>query len=462
MAFSLEQTTVVSWNHREKVIFRFIFSYLMLQAVPLDWKYYQHVLSINWLQLQFADIFNISRYTPQFVHHIKSVDFWGLNTLLDWLFLVIIAGVLTWIWSWIAQKKGLKWNYDRLYYVLRVVLRYRLAIGVIAYGLIKVFPLQAPNPSLSNFNTNYGDLSAWKIFSLSLGIAPSFEVFLGSLEVLGGLLLLYRRTTAIGAFLILVFHGNVFLSNLAYEGGEAIYSLYLLQMAAFLLLHDIHRIILVFSLAKPAQPDNYRLVYAHAWQQKLRIGLKSAFVFFFVGLAGYKAYVVYTEGPYQYPETPGLTNARGLYNVREFRFNGREIPYDKKDTVRWQNVVFEEWSTLSIKTAAKIQPWHATSEVFHRDDRDRLYELAGTAGRHYYHYRIDTAARALHLENKNPHYAGDQFVLHYKRPDAHTLVVFGTTAAGDSVTAVLDRLDKKYLREELQRTGGRRGNELIL
>lgn len=462
MALSLEKNTTAAWKPREKTIFRFVFVYFILQAVPLDWKFYKHLFSIHWLQLQFGDIFNISRYTPQFFHQERSVDFWGLNTFGDWLILAVIAAVVASVWSWIEKNKGFKGSYDDLYYALRVILRYRLAIAVIAYGLLKVFPLQAPYPSLSNFNTNYGDLSAWKVFSLTLGVAPSFEVFLGSLEVLGGLLLLYRKTTAIGAFLIIVFHGNVFLSNLAYEGGETVYSLYLLQIAIFLLLHDVWRIILVFALNKPAEPDRYQPVYGHAWQKKLRVGLKSVFIFFFVVLFGYKTYAAYAAGPYQYPEAPGLANASGLYNVREYKRNGQEIPYDKNDTTRWQNVVFEEWTTLSIKTAAKIKPWHATQEVIHRNDKDRLYELSGTISRHYYHYRIDSEAHTLYLENKNPNYPEDKFQVRYERPDAQTIIFSGQTATGDSLSVVLDRLDKKYLNEELQKVGGRRGSDLIL
>src|SRR5690606_26579317 len=131
-------------------------------------------------------------------------------------------------------------------------------------------------PTLSNFNTDYGDLSAWKIFSLTLGVAPTFESVLGGLEILSGLLLLYRGTTAIGAFIVLIFHGNVFLSNLAYEGGEAIYSLYLLHIAAFILLYDAKRIIDLFSFNRPAQLNLYRPVYNYALQYKVRIGPKPA------------------------------------------------------------------------------------------------------------------------------------------------------------------------------------------
>src|SRR5690606_6633016 len=204
------------------------------------------------------------------------------------------------VWHFFENRKQIQLNYPDLYYILRTVLRYRLALGVIAYGLIKFFPIQAPYPTLSNFNTDYGDLSAWKIFSLTLGVAPTFEAVLGGLEILAGLLLLYRGTTAIGAFIVIIFHGNVFLSNLAYEGGEAIYALYLLHIAIFLFLNDAKRIVNLFSFNKPTQPHLYKPIYTRAWQYKQRIGLKSAFILLFVFVFGYKTYSTSRTKPYHY------------------------------------------------------------------------------------------------------------------------------------------------------------------
>jgi len=457
MSTSLNNESTQAWKAYEKYAFRVAFVYFILQAVPLDLKYYKHLFSVNWLNPTFADFFNISRYTPQFFQQATSADFWGVSTLADWLVVLLIAGLISAVWHILESQKRITPNYRDLYYWLRVILRYRLALAVIAYGLIKFFPLQSPYPSLSNFNTDYGDLSAWKIFSLTLGVAPTFETVLGGLEILAGLLLLYRGTTAIGAFIVIIFHGNVFLSNLAYEGGEAIYGLYLLHIAFFLFLYDARRIIDLFSLNRPAQLDLYKPVYTHAWQRGLKIVLQAAFVFVFVFVFGYKTYAAYRAKPYHYPEAPGLSGAAGLYDVSEFSRNGRLHPYSKRDTLRWQDVVFEEWATLSIKTAGKVKPWLGGIETIHRDDKDRLYELSGTAGRHYYHYRIDSASNTLHLENKHPDYPDDRFQLRYERPDAYTLRLSGLDSRGDSLSVTLRRLDKKYLYEEAQKAGRRGG-----
>jgi hypothetical protein len=187
-----------SWTKHGMILFRFFFVYLMLQAIPVDVKFYEHLRQINWWSIGFNDIFNISRYTRQIVNSPITPDFRGLNTFLDWGIMALIAIISAVVWSFIDKRQ----EYASLYYWLRVVLRYRLAIGVIAYGFIKVFPMQSPYPSLSELNTNYGDLSAWKIFSLTLGIAPSFETFLGLVEITAGLLLLYRKTVFLASFML--------------------------------------------------------------------------------------------------------------------------------------------------------------------------------------------------------------------------------------------------------------------
>jgi|GEM_PF-3158373 len=138
-----------SWSALEKIAFRFFFVYFLLQIVPLDWKFYRDLLAIDWTELHFRDIFYLARYTPRF--------FGELPTFADWGVIALIAAAVTLVWSWLGRKRV---AYNAQYYWLWVLLRYRLAAGVIAYGFIKFFPLQAPYPSLSNLNTSYGDFKA--------------------------------------------------------------------------------------------------------------------------------------------------------------------------------------------------------------------------------------------------------------------------------------------------------------
>lgn len=423
-------TPAVEWNNREKIFFRFFFIYFLLQVVPLDPTYFS---SINWTQFHYGDIFNIAHYYPRF----------------EWI-IAIVALVGTAIWTYTDRDKRL--SYDRLYYWIRVAVRYRLAIALFAYGFLKFYPLQAPYPSLSNLNTYYGDYTRWKLFSLSLGIVPDYQSFLGLVEIITGGLLLYKRTASVGAFIVLIFTGNVFVSNIAYEGGEQGYSLYLITLALFVLSFDIKRLVQLLILQKPAFPNRFHVTLTKKWQRYGRLALKSFVIFFFVLAYAFKLSMSQT---YQFPTTAGLTGAEGIYNVTQFSRNQDILPYSKTDPVRWQDVVFEKWATISIRSNRPVIIDSNNTERVSALENDRTYELEGSAGRHYYSYVVDTLKQVLTLHNKNKHYKGEQLVLHYSRLNDSKLLL-----SNDSLYVVLDRIPKKWLLEEVAREGRRKSIKL--
>jgi len=432
------------WSPLKIVVFRFLFVFFLLLAIPLDWKYYAHLFSINWLNLQFSHIFYISRYTPQPLQSFDA-NSWGLASIADWLIIAVIAVIGAAVWSFREFKNV---NYPVLNYWLRTIIRYRLAIGILAYGFIKLFPLQAPYPSISNLNTAYGEFNRWKLFAMSLGITPGYESFLGLVEVTAGLLLFSRKTATFGALIILLFTGNVVMSNLAYEGGEGIYSAILVVLALAIVTYDLPRLYNLVALRKPTAPATVKPACAKVWHSTTATGLKVFAVLFFVVLYGFKTYAAHKNGGYHYPKAGGLIGAAGLYNVNEFKLKGEDHPYSDTDSARWQNVVFEKWATISIKTLAPKLLDSALTEEVHPDDAQRDYELAGTGERSYYHYTIDAAKNELHLANKNSRYPTDKFTLHFTRPDSASILLAGVNAQGDSVKASLTRINKKYLLQE--------------
>ncbi|MEH3112005.1 DoxX family protein [Pedobacter terrae] len=421
-----------AWTDREKLIFRFFFLFFVLQAIPLSVDFFKIVFGFSWLHISYGDIFNLTRLSAKFLP--------GADSFLNWIIVAVMAIIGAVIWG---KTKYKDINYDQFYYWLRVVVRYRLAIGIIGYGFIKFFPLQAPFPSISNLNTSYGDFTDWKIFSMSLGIVPAYETFLGTIEILAGLLLFFRKTATIGAAIILVFTGNVFISNLAYEGGEFVYATYLITFALFVLWFDAQRIYNLVSLERPTAPNRFK-PYFTGKTKTFRLLIKTLVIFFFVFFYGFKTYAGFHHDPYQFPRGKGLANAAGIYNVSEFRINGRVLPYASADSIRWKDVVFEKWATISIRSDRKVVVDSANYEQVFKNDKDRDYELAGTAGRHYYSYTIDSLNHVLLLDNKNPHYKGERLRLNYNRPDSTTVILSGTNQHRDSIYVVLNKIDKKY------------------
>lgn len=429
---------------RNKFLLRLFLVYYFIQVLPLDADYWQHLFTEGWWRLSYAGLFHLAHYIPGISSPPSVWPDWGIFILLS----AIIATIPV-----LAARP----NLDREYYWVRTLARYRLAVAMLAYGFIKLFPLQSPYPSLSNLNTNYGDFTRWKLFSLSLGIVPSYESFLGLVEIVAALLLFYRRSASIGAFILAIFLGNVFMSNWAYGGGDTVYSLYLIGLAFFIISYDAGRLANLLFFQRPAAPNTFRPSWSAPWQPNARVALKGLFLFVFVFLYGFQTH---NASSYQFPGTKGLDQATGIYNVAVFKKGKDSIGYSKTDPVRWQDIVFENWATVSIRSNRPVILDSVNTERLGLSDVDRDYELQGTAGRHYYRYEVDTVRRLLTLHDKSPHYRSDKLVLHYDRPDSSRLILSGIDQDHDSVYAVLERRNKKYLLEEAVKAGRQKGLKL--
>jgi hypothetical protein len=122
--------------------------------------------------------------------------------------------------------------------------------------------------------------------------------------------------------------------------------------------------------------------------------------------------------------------------------------------------VFEKWNTISIRSNRPVIIDSNNTERITAPEYDRTYELEGAAGRHYYSYQPDTVNYTLVLQNKNKHHQSENLVLHYSRPNDSTLVLQGIDENKDSVFVTLQRINKKYLLEEVAKQGRRKSIKL--
>lgn len=442
------ELTFTPWETWQIHLFRFAFIFLLLLVVPLDWKFYRDVFSINWLHFNFYDLLRLSKYQPQFFPTSENnIPVLGFASFNNWGVVLVIALIGSLVWSNFDKERK---EFTVLSYWLRVIVRFRLAIVLVTYGFFKLFPLQMPYPSLSNLLTNYGDFFAWKIYFQTVGIAPKYESFLGFVEVLAAFLIFNRKTVTFGVGLIIGFLGNVAVANGFYDIGEQSLSTLIVLLAFFLFIHDIPRLYDLLVREKRATANKFIPVFSDPSIQKLRLFARSAFLLF-VAVYAFKTYDSWANDPYKYPKAAGLKNAYGFYDVKEFVLNKDTLAYSKTDTHRWQDVVFEKWSTLSIKINRPVKIDLSNGEGYHEKDIDRNYEVAGFAGRHYFHYQIDSTNHRLLLQNKNINHRNERLTLAYKWASDSTLVLSGLNENQDSIRVVLAKINKKFLMFEGRR-----------
>lgn len=415
---------------RYRFVFQLGFVFLLLLTLPVDPYYYRQLFSARESGLHFQDLFRITDYTPFWGQY----HAWGFQSFVGWLWALLIAVPVAFVWN--RFDKDFDVRYTQYQYALRVVLRYRLAIALLAYGFLLLFPLQVPYPSLSDLHTRYGDFLPWKIYYHSLGVAASgYESTLGFIEIVTGVLLLNRRTATVGAGIAAAALINVVLANFAYDLGQQVLSVYLLLIATVILLHDVPRLYQLLVRETLAVADRFVPAFTSG-AAIARRWAKIAFTLFFVIYASL-AYSSYKNDRWPYPGTPGLSKAAGFYNVSHFVIDGQELPYSLTDTVRWQNVVFEQWNTLSIHGVQRVRPNLQGPEVGYQRD----FENEGNGGRSFYSYT--TNDQHIFLVNKNER--NDSIAFQLQRPDANTILLDATNYHGHTLHVQLDIQDKTYL-----------------
>ncbi|HEY0055224.1 MAG TPA: DoxX family protein [Pedobacter sp.] len=444
MSSLIKESAFSEWKGYQKTALQFFLFFFSLLTIPLDIKFYKFLFSGSWLDFHITDLLAIASYLPNFFSE-NDTSPWGLASFSTWGLVLAIALAASFAWTAYERRTNQSLvDYNKLYYWLRAVLRYRLGIALIAYGLIKIFPLQMPLPSLSNLHTNYGDFLPWKIYFHTVGVAPNYETFFGVVEVLAGVLLFFRNKVSFGAGIVLGFAGNIVAANFAYNIGSHVLSTYLVLIATFLFAHDVPRLFNLLALEKPTKAERYEPDFTDSRLKKAKFYLKG-FAYLFVAALALSSFINYQSDPYLIPQKAGLSGAYGFYNVKHFVFNNDTIPYSRTDLNRWQNVVFEKWSTISIKTAKPVKLDFSVRHASQLNDIDRVYESAGVGDRRYFDYTIDSSSKSLSLLNKNPHHRDEKFNLNYQRLNDSTIVLTGVNENNDKITAYLERIDRKYM-----------------
>lgn len=390
------------WKSYQKILFRIAFFFFIIISIPNNTNWYKHVFAIDWTRLHYRDLYDVARFGSGLDLFGNTIFGNSLNGYANWIITLLFSITAGLLWTFIAKwRKNEPRDYNVLYYWLRAIVRYRAAIGIIGFGFTKLLPTQMPYPSLGLLNTDFGDLTAQKIYWLSIGIVPWYQVFGGIVELTAGILLLFRKTTFIGAVLLFGALGDIVYVNFAYDGGVHGYSTYFVILAGFLLIQYIPTLYNLFIKERFTVPYSFYPALNKPWQKYSRYSLKVATFVIFLGVFYYLQIINFWYDPYKQPSTKGLTQLRGNYNVSEFKINNQSIPFSTQDSVRWSEASFENWTTLTFKVNKPVPLDLSNGGGDPQRDINRTFEIAGVAGgRRVFHYYADTVDRVLYLQDK--------------------------------------------------------------
>jgi hypothetical protein len=191
----------------------------------------------------------------------------------------------------------------------------------------------------------YGNFSPQAVLWNSIGAAPAYEIFVGSAEVLGGLLLILPVTTTLGALVCAADMTMVFVLNMTYDVPVKIDSFHLLLIALFLLAPEVRRLIDVFFTyrATPARSEPPLFRSARA----IRIALACQLL-----LGAYLAGVNLQQRVHNWSTRGGGRPKPALYgvwNVEKMTIDGQLHPPLLTDAARWHRMIFDSQGNVELQ-----------------------------------------------------------------------------------------------------------------
>ncbi len=372
------QALITSWNLPLRVAFRFCFVYF--GAYSLSTQIITCVLPLP--------------NDPATTWPIRPIVFWAAARIFrvskplvytgsgsgdktfDWVLqfcILILAVVVTGIWSAFDRKRL---NYSTLHKWFRLFIRFCLAGQMIFYGVDKAVPLQMPFPRLARLVERFGDFSPMGVLWSSIGAAPAYEIFAGCAELLGGLLLIFPRTTTLGALVCLADMIQVFMLNMTYDVPVKLFSFHLILLSLFLLAPDIKRLMNFFILNRPVEPSAHRPLFSGNRANRIAFATQILVGIWLVGANGYESKVSW----YERGGGRTLSPLYGIWDVEQQVVDGQLRAPLVTDSGRWHRVIFDFPTRVTFQRIDdSFAPYGAAIDLKNKsfvmtDDKDKNWK----------------------------------------------------------------------------------------
>ena len=310
------------------------------------------------------------------------------------LFITVVSLVSATLWSAVSTKPI---SYDRLYYWLLVVLRFYVGITMLSYGSVKIIKLQFPAPGPYRLLEPYGDSSPMGLAWTFIGYSKGYNYFTGIAEFACGLLLLFRKTTLLGAVIAFTVIANIAAINYCYDIPVKIVSSTLLAMTVFILMKDIKRIMDFFIYNRVAEPSNIKdRRFQKRWKNITLISVKYVLI----------VYVFYTTlwGAIQsipYGDDAKRPVMYGIFNTQTFVLKKDTLAPLTTDTTRWRRIVITGRGSVRINYMDD-----STSNYSFKDDTIKKLITMGsfkdTTRKYVFKYTLSKDS-VLHIDGIGPH-----------------------------------------------------------
>ena len=322
------------WTLAERVGFRFLFTYLVLFFFPFP----SGLVNPGWL----GGIFNkfweklVPWVSDSFLHiRIPDSNNGGSgDTTYDYLRILCMLGLsilATVIWSLLDRHRG---DYRTLHSWARIWLRYALALCMLTFGAVKVLMVQFESPGYGRLVQPLGQFSPMAFLWTFMGFSTLYTCFTGVTEVIGGMFLLFRRTTTLGALVVAGIMANVVMLNMSYDVPVKLGSLHILFLALVLLAPDLRRLLDFFVLNGTTQSANLGPHLASKSLYRWSLGIKTVLICSLLTYLSWDTYKAYQQHLATIESNP--TPPEGWYRIVSIKKDGKDVPALTPDEFRWK------------------------------------------------------------------------------------------------------------------------------
>ncbi|MEO3407445.1 hypothetical protein AAFN85_26230 [Mucilaginibacter sp. CAU 1740] len=193
----------------------------------------------------------LTSFAPQtfYMYFGRMLDTWLIEGLSAAVLLALGYSIY-----WHLKERKTQFGSTIKYAWFRAIIRYFVAYTISVYGFAKICQTQFAHYYFRD------DIPAGHLNGLSLtwyyfGHSYTFAVILGCIQISGGILLMFRRTTLLGTYILLPVMFNIVLINLFYDiaFGALVVAIILTVSLVYLLLLRWHDLKVLF-LSKPIIP----------------------------------------------------------------------------------------------------------------------------------------------------------------------------------------------------------------
>ncbi|MBT1695965.1 hypothetical protein KK083_03695 [Fulvivirgaceae bacterium PWU4] len=379
-----------------KAVKRFIFCYLVLYIFPYGFEYI-YALDTDDLSFWtkptqwFGETFLGLTYDPERL--MKGFD--SKYDYTRFLLCAVLSLIIATGWLVIDRKYQLRYE-SKLNSLLRAVVRYHTGLTMIVYGMAKVLPLQFGDMGIDRLESTIGQYSPMGFLWAFMSHSKFYTASAGLIEVIGGVLLLFRRTTLLGAVICFTAMANVVLMDIGYDVSVKMFAIHLLLMTILLMADDAARLMKFFVLNQPTQPVHYAPLFTEKRTRMIGYVLKTLIIgYFTVTTVNMLTDRMKNEHDHR------NDHVSGIYKIRKFVVNGDTLPPLGTDAVRWKNFILSGTSYMPDKMMVRYM----------------------TDSRAMFTFSADTLQRTLVFHSDQD--STDRYVMKYERLPENIYVLSG-------------------------------------